>query len=250
MQFEVGQIVQLKRGNTPMQIIKIIDTPNRMSKIIAKYCHSYTVMIGDFLNPACASATYTRDADQFIHWRGDMPKYAMNRDLVDLIQKYIRWRVDTRMSSLISTEDFKTYQKLTTAFEQRQPQMICDAPTPKQYMLKRVRGAVTAVIGDHIATTRDGHFVLEMSNGTVNVVHPGDLQSYEPKTHKVIHVVSAKPRSAYSCYYSVPLDSTLKEDDLIMSDTGNIYRVLMTDVQRSVNIKAPFKGKKIVTEDL
>lgn len=246
MQFEVGQIVRLKRGNTPMQIIKIIDTPNRMSRIIAKYCHNYTVLITDFLNPTLATATYTRDADQFIHWHGDMPKYAMNMHLVGQIMMYIAYREANHQACLISELDFK---KFMTGMTQG-TQVICDAPTPKQYMLKRVRGAVTAVIGDHIATTRTGLYVLEMTDGEVITMHPDNLQPYERKSHRVIHVVSAKPRSAYACYYSVPLESDLKEDDLIMSDSGNIYRVVMSDVQRPVNIKAPFKGKKIVTEDL
>lgn len=210
--FVVGQIVRLERGWTPLQILEIKD-----DKIRAKYCgeHHWDIPICDFKEPHYACNTQTRRINErygFIPWDGSLRNLSFNK---------------AAYSKSLNPED-------TTPMA-----------TP-QFMLKKVRGATNAIIGTFIGRMSNGAMVLEMSDGSLRAEHEDNLKPYYERAMLVKSV-----SSNYRCNYIVPYGAKLKEGDLIVSDSDNIYRVLKMDVEGpGTNIKGIFQGKKLKATDI
>ena len=202
MEFRRGQIVRLRNGWTPMQII---DVNHSTGKIRAKYCHKYPVLYSDFEHPYAACSCQHRHALHFVPWDGDpdAPAYAHQ-----------------------PTEESK--------------------PIMNKYTLKSVRGAASATIGTEVGQTLAGDMILEMSDGSISIQKPHNIEPYYQRS-----VLVRGYKSSYRCNYILPDNHTVKAGDWLASDSGNLYIVEEIDTQGpGTNIKGEFKGKILIAKTI
>jgi uncharacterized protein YodC (DUF2158 family) len=98
--------------------------------------------------------------------------------------------------------------------------------------------------GTYLTRTSNGDFVLEMDDNVVESFHPSELIELIAYTAKVQSV-----KTSYSCEYSFAQGVTVSEGDLLISDSGNMYKVMKTNT-KCRQVKKEFKGRRLVTEPL
>ena len=218
MRFLVGDIVKLKSGWTPMQVIQV----DKNGVIKAKYCHKDQLTHEDFCYPWGVSrySCKVKHESHFEFYEYDLNVKTIfpDWDYYKLAMQIRKLKMSDNNASVPNTEAFYYWR------EDSQDR-----------------------VGKWIGTTSIGHMVLEYQNypGAIAVVKPSLVKRYE----RAIFVQSLK--SAYTCNYTIPADSKIQVGDLLLSESGNHYVVKGVDVQDlNPNIKGPFKGHKLVTQDL
>jgi uncharacterized protein YodC (DUF2158 family) len=98
--------------------------------------------------------------------------------------------------------------------------------------------------GTYLTRTSNGDFVLEMDDNVVESFNPSELMEIIAYTAKVQSV-----KSSYTCEYSFAQGITVYEGELLISDSGNMYKVMKTNTMCR-QVKKQFKGRRLVTEPL
>ena len=111
---------------------------------------------------------------------------------------------------------------------------------PRRY--RAIKGPAFA--GIYMNTTSAGDMVLELDNGEVKVFKPHHLEEDIPDTFRV-----KATANNYSCHYEVPPGVDIKVNDVLISDSSNVYVVIETETKNR-NPKGIFKGRRVVTEVL
>lgn len=230
MSFVVGDLVRLRFGHTPLQVIQVY----RDGRIRAKYCHKYQVTNTNFKFPQEAMACVTRQGNsEFVFWDGYKPHY-MNQMAYD----YRHNVANGSMGQFLYLGMDMVQDQVDKANEGKKA-------VEKKYILKRVRGDVTAIIGTLIGHASQGRLVLEFTDGRVEAVPPSLVKPYG---ERVIRVKAVK--GSYQCCYIIPDTAKVHDDDILLSDSGNLYRVINENVTEPTCVKGPFKGKKMISTEL
>jgi len=111
---------------------------------------------------------------------------------------------------------------------------------PRRY--RTIKGPAFA--GIYMNTTSAGDMVLELDNGEVMVFKPHHLEEDIPDTFRV-----KATANNYSCHYEFPNGVDIKVNDVLISDSSNVYVVMETETKNR-NPKGVFKGRRVVTEVL
>lgn len=216
MTFYVGQIVRLRYGHTPLQILHIRQEHNGTQFIRAKYCNKWPVSIEAFKNPHCAEGCQKRYDHEFVHWDGKHPQNA-------------------------NIAAFNASQRLVNF----QPGM--EQPMQKQFMLRTVsanRGH-TDIIGTQVGITSNSHIILEFSNGAIEVQPMENLREFKQRAVKLRSVTNGQ---IYT--FLVKAEAAFEENRYVIGENGAIYMVIDADFDYSYTPKTWFKGEKLVTQPL
>lgn len=209
--FIAGDLVRLQFGRTPLQVLAVFPD----GRVRAKYCHNSRVEANDIKSPLLAHGCQTRNHAEFVFWDGKKP-YGMNQGFYD--NRHIMPRI----------------------LQQKEEEM------PLKYMPLRIRGNQTHIIGTVVGSTLNGRKILEFGDGRIEAFYDSEIRLYQ---ERVIQVVSLK-NDTYTCFYRVPALAEIHVDNLLMSDSGNVYRVIHNNVTRDARIKGAFKGKRLLTKDI
>lgn len=191
--FNLGDVVRLNRGWTPMVVISI----HADGTLTAKYANNTwnRVKAEDYNSSAhrsySTSNTYTRKQSGFTAWTG----------------------------APISKENY--------------------IMTNRYKSLKRPH-----ISGTFLNTSSTGQIVIETNGGDIVVLDPNDAARDIPFT---IQVQSAN--SSYRCHYTLPQGASVSVNDLLMSNSGNLYVVKALNTEQ-MSPKGEFKGSRVIKQAL
>lgn len=100
------------------------------------------------------------------------------------------------------------------------------------------------VKGTKRGETSTGELIIEDSVGNIYTIPKEYAIEILPNTFKCRAL-----NGSYSCHYLVPEGVNVDYNDLIISESGNVYTVIAVDTKALTN-KGVFKGKRLVTVDL
>lgn len=118
------------------------------------------------------------------------------------------------------------------------------APVKGPTMTKRYQVVGSSMIGTFMKLTTQGLFALEFDDGTVGAFDKASLFEVIPKTF----AVKAVGGNNYKTHYLLPEGAEVKKNDMLLSNSGNLYVVTDTDTQNS-NARM-FEGQRVLLGQL
>lgn len=115
-------------------------------------------------------------------------------------------------------------------------------PMSQQY---RTNHFATSVIGTRVGTAKNGDTILEMDRGGIEVFDPKNLIRVVPFTFQV----KAVSGNGYRCNYTLAPGLRVQLNELLMSESGNLYAVIDVDTECE-HPKGQFKGHRITKSEL
>lgn len=148
----------------------------------------------------------------------------------------------------VTLEDYKYPELAHNTYTRPQNGFVAWDGKPAERMPNNqyniTRGAYKGSRGTFLNKTSTGKFVLELTNGIVVRVAANSVSEVVPFTFEAKAIANN-----YRCTYEAPEGSVIREGDLLMSNSGNVYAVLRTNT-KSRCPKSIFAGRRLVTEAL
>jgi hypothetical protein len=135
-------------------------------------------------------------------------------------------------------------QRTKRWYKQNNPQQLTEknemSKSYKVKMTSRLR-EYAGLIGQHLIDTQLGDVVLQFGDGQVRNFSTLDV------TRVIPHVFRAQAlKNSYTCYYDDP-SQLASCDDLVVSDSGNLYRIIWVG-QYDGYTKGEFQGSRLITQ--
>ena len=164
----------------------------------------------------------------------------------DVCAKYDRG--DSDDWSTISLNDYKYPYDCCSYHRPPQGFKVWDgSPVMKEHIMPtqtyrlKTNHTITGVLRGH---TSKGQLLLEAPNSVVYTMNKDDVELDIPYTFAVKAM-----NSGYRCHYTLTPGVSVIVGDILLSDSGNTYRVMEVDT-KSLSPKSQFKGQRVVTEPM